>query len=1354
MRSHAKAPSAGSNSGQAGRLSIVALSVAVFALAIGVGIASASKEVVTTFGANSSGSLGGQFNQPRDVAVNENGVGPADAGDIYVVDDSNHRVQRFDADGNFVSAWGADVVQPGKPGDVVGTNPFEICTVAADCKAGVASGGNTTAAGNGSLDNPQGIALDQDTGLLYVSDRDNRRVDVYDGTGAFVRSFGFDVAEAGPGNTGTGFELCVAANGDVCKTGLAGSGLGQIGSTGTSGTLGIAVSPPDGNGATGRVFLADSQNRRVNTYGLDGTSPASFGSAGSTAGTFGTTQPRKIAVDSRGIVYASNSNGNGEVERYDSANANGGGVGFLAPIGVEPAGPLLVGTAATATGGLTVDPDADGAGSEEDILYVYRDPSASGAESLVQQFGPVNDPGTTVAPLATDDVHGQGAGFQAANGLGSDASSGRLFIATTVNTVGASGHRVYVLDEVAEANPVATIAPTDDVDATGATLHGSVQPGGGPTTYHFEYVDDPTFQLSGFADAVRTPTEGPLNGTAPISVERRIEGLKPSSAYHVRLVAKRVFASGASTSAGAAGDFTTPAAAPTLAPFASAKVTDTTAILFSRVTPNSQATTYFFEWGPTASYGNATPVTSAGAGSVSVGALGSLSGLAPSTTYHFRLRASNSAGEAIGPDHTFTTEATPPAGVCPNVQFRQGVAAQLPDCRAYEQVSPVQKNGYDIKPFGTGLAQINGGGPVRADGNAVAFRSAGSFADAEWGGGGSLSPLIYLARRSSTGWGTTSLLPRPIQNGFGRYEVARFSPDLESSLLASGLPLTDDPGADAINFYLRQNVSGSDPLYLASADRAGGINAVSADLGRIAFESLAIRTPDPGQHPSERKAYELAGGDLRLVGREPGSDSPFGAGSRLGGGDNPASSLRGAVSDDGRHVFFSAASSAGGSYAIYRRSDGAETDLASPSRRTPPDPTSQLKEFLLATPDGNRVIFGSRERLTDDANLSTEDLGDLYRYDFEADELINLSAGTEGQESARVLGLLDASQSADRIYFAAAGQVIPGEGEAGKPNLYLWEDDGTAEGSLHFIATLDPTPVGSEDTDMGDSRNWEISEASRTSQATPDGTHLVFQSRANLTGFDSGGVAQVYLYDATAAGGDGGLACVSCNVGGDAADHALLSPLTQGLGEELPQMVSNDGRRVLFSSPDPLLSRDTNGSYDAYLWQTDLPSADPSGGQVSLLSSGTETDDSYAHGMSPSGDDVFFRTRERLVPQDVDGEIDLYTARVGGGLQAQQDNPPASCQGEGCQGGALSPPASQEPGSRDFRGSGNETDSRTCQTLDRRAKKAGQRSRHLAQKARQASDESAGRLARKAKQARKQAAQAKKKAARCKEGSR
>lgn len=298
-----------------------------------------AKEVVDYFGTPSGfGGAGGEFRFPSAIAVNQTGAGPADRGEIYVADpggtgfgDPHNRIERFSRDDNgtpadpyddtyaFVSAWGAGV------DSALGGTDYQVCTLAASCQPAVASAGNGTAAGNGVLDLPgegDGIAVDSDTGDVYVSDRGNNRVNVYAGDGTFLRSFGFDVDATTPA---TGYEVCPAT--DVCKAGLSGSGLGQI-----DAATGIVVSQPDDDPASGTVFLADSANHRIDTYHLDGTSPATIGSAATFGSIFGNLpEPRRIAVDSRGILYASNSTNHSEIERYDTQGLNGL-VGFLAPI--------------------------------------------------------------------------------------------------------------------------------------------------------------------------------------------------------------------------------------------------------------------------------------------------------------------------------------------------------------------------------------------------------------------------------------------------------------------------------------------------------------------------------------------------------------------------------------------------------------------------------------------------------------------------------------------------------------------------------------------------------------------------------------------------------------------------------------------------------------------------------------------------------------------------------------------------------------------------------------------------------------------------------------------------------------
>jgi hypothetical protein len=86
--------------------------------------------------------------------------------------------------------------------------------------------------------------------------------------------------------------------------------------------------------------------------------------------------------------------------------------------------------------------------------------------------------------------------------------------------------------------------------------------------------------------------------------------------------------------------------------FASATVSGT-------VNPSGAATSYFFEYGSTSAYGMQTSPASAGSGTANVPVEQMLSGLAASTTYHYRLVATNSTSTSLGSDRTLTTSKIP-----------------------------------------------------------------------------------------------------------------------------------------------------------------------------------------------------------------------------------------------------------------------------------------------------------------------------------------------------------------------------------------------------------------------------------------------------------------------------------------------------------------------------------------------------------------------------------------------------------------------------------------------------------------------------------------------------------------------
>jgi hypothetical protein len=183
---------------------------------------------------------------------------------------------------------------------------------------------------------------------------------------------------------------------------------------------------------------------------------------------------------------------------------------------------------------------------------------------------------------------------------------------------------------------------------------------------------------------------------------------------------------------------------------------------------------------------------------------------------------------------------------------------------------------------------------------------------------------------------------------------------------------------------------------------------------------------------------------------------------------------------------------------------------------------------------------------------------------------------------------------------------------------------------------------------------------------------------------------------------------------------------------------------VFFNSPDPLVARDTNGEIDAYVWTRDEGAR--------LLSSGKSPDPSRFIDASADGSRAFIATRDRLVGQDVDTNVDLYTASVDGGLAVQQAKVKPDCVGEACQGTGSSPPGVDDPASSRFHGTGDVAAGPRCTTLSRRAAAARRHAKELKRLARRASGQRAKRLKKRSRVAKKRAVRAQRRAAQCRRG--
>ncbi len=222
-----------------------------------------------------TGGGAGQFNFMTGVAVDA-------AGNVYVAELSNHRIQKFDSSGNFLLAWGRDVVAGNAETD------HEVCTPSDTCKSGSFGGGN------GQLYNPRGVAVDA-AGNVYVAEEYNHRIQKFDSNGNFLLTWGWNVVASGPSNTGTGLEVCTPA--DVCQGGGYGSGDGQFWYA-----LGVAAD------ATGSIYVTEYTNHRVQKFAGDGAYLGQWGSSGSGDGQF--LYPYGLAVDGFGNVFVADTNNN------------------------------------------------------------------------------------------------------------------------------------------------------------------------------------------------------------------------------------------------------------------------------------------------------------------------------------------------------------------------------------------------------------------------------------------------------------------------------------------------------------------------------------------------------------------------------------------------------------------------------------------------------------------------------------------------------------------------------------------------------------------------------------------------------------------------------------------------------------------------------------------------------------------------------------------------------------------------------------------------------------------------------------------------------------------------------------
>lgn len=205
---------------------------------------------------------------------------------------------------------------------------------------------------------------------------------------------------------------------------------------------------------------------------------------------------------------------------------------------------------------------------------------------------------------------------------------------------------------LAAGEPTASTGNATAITPTSATLHGTVNPEGQTTSYHFEYGTTTSY-------GSQTPTTDAGSGSADVAVLAAIGSLAPATTYHYRLVATNP----SGTTLGSDVSFRTPKPpAPAVTTGRASAITLTSAKLTGTVNPEGLATSYVFLFGTSTAYGNQTAPASAGSGTKAVPVSFALGSLTPNTTYHYRLVATSANGTTSGHDVSFKT-ASPAAGV-------------------------------------------------------------------------------------------------------------------------------------------------------------------------------------------------------------------------------------------------------------------------------------------------------------------------------------------------------------------------------------------------------------------------------------------------------------------------------------------------------------------------------------------------------------------------------------------------------------------------------------------------------------------------------------------------------------------
>ena len=1433
-----------------------------------------------SFGAASSNPVNPYpLSAPSDVAV-DNSSGPS-AGDVYVTDTANHRIEKFSPSGEFLLMFGKDVNKHGTTEAERGD-----CTRTEECQSGVAG------SSPGAFESPTYIAVDPSggpsAGDVYVYDSADSTVSKFDSSGNLVSSWGDNGPQGEP-------------SGQLKTNVLAGLGTDDVGDLWTADVHdenGGVVQAYDSSGA---LLPGATHSESFDTFGFDVNPTATLlyvagdgeleirTPGGGKPGHLPGTDP-VLSVAPSGYLFLSHSEAIDEFEPLGTPSGEPFGFGDL------------TGPSALAIDGATDDVYVAQSGADQVSVFDAVAPGVSTAGAENQDHTKATLTGT-IDPLGRGEItecrfeyvdesefnaHEYSAAAAAPCSPAAPFPNSANSTEVSAEVSGLTAETPYhyrLLDANADGThygndrtftPHAVLEvstePATDFERHGATLKGSFDPDSLPTTYRFEYVEAAKYNPSAsnpYGEGSSTTPAGPISSPSKQSVEQKLQGLAYQTAYHYRLVAENKYGTtygadrefetlpavfgletevatevlpesaalrgsyegdaeggdthcyfrygsdktyghaseeldyGSSpgahsveakvtgltprhtyhfalvchnedvgTTVGADEELETPET-PTIDGLASANLTKTTADLTAEIDPQGSDTRYHFEYGTTTNYGTVIPLPAEEEADGITEELSKdhsvevkLTGLQQGVVYHFRLIATNQYGTTTTEDQSFNF--FPPH--CPNETLRQETNSSfLPDCRAYELVSPSNAGSTVLEP-GQAPSASFAENPAR-------FAFFGIFGELPGSGYAPNSTgNTYVSTRTPTGWVTRYVGVR----GYEHYGARRFGGEYEpspSTLLGSSSLerfvdlLEPGEGESPLDLPFAWDAEGNplgqwpqDAGAFPGAESTNGMFQLSPDFSHLAFSSSNVPFPTqeavvklkgqtvgpgsaydydtktgttelisvlpdgnplpqaPGYSPKEPSGFIGFTGDPYNTIYLPGQPEPTAQ-------DKPSENYPG-ISTDGSHILMGlpgrqvflrglpyeascgedigACPSGPGLMQLYMRVNDAVTYDVSENQVTH-EPAEV--EYVGMTSTGSEVYFISEEHLT----AEDPDHGGTSLYMWSAEKAeheepaltlvsqgnansgLGNSANCEaswvakcGVQAVQLGSIFDkADPSEDTgtdntiapengdIYFYSPEQLDGSKGITGQMNLYDYRDE-----KLQYVTTVEPELQCYGEVRV-QCRNAPITRF----QVSPDDTHAAFVTNDQVTSYDttdpngpcsfmgslnqketpiSDRCQEMYSYDPITEK----IVCVSCNPTGTPPTHDV-SASTQGL------FMSNDGR-TFFSTEEALVPKDTNEVEDVYEYVE---------GRPQLITTGTDSADKAGNeegvtgfkgglaGVSSNGINVYFSTRDTLVPQDENGQYTkFYDARTDGGFPFEKPAPPCES-ADACHGAGSSPPA-------------------------------------------------------------------------------